>query len=108
MPTTFSTALPAMATMTSPVNASESPSAAIVGVRTPTNHSETKAAPTPAAASVARGGQRGQGGGGGGGGGQERPGRVRLARLLARRRRLEHGHAAAPVGADDGRIALER
>ena len=50
-PVAFSTALPAIATMTRPANASEMPSWSIVGRSACTNQSETNAAPTPAAAS---------------------------------------------------------
>ncbi|MCU1673366.1 MAG: hypothetical protein JWN77_1479 [Frankiales bacterium] len=52
MPTTFSTALDAMATMTRPANASEMCSVSIAGVSATTNQSETNAAPTPATASM--------------------------------------------------------
>ena len=51
MPTTFSTALPAIPTITMPVNAREIPSVSIAGPSASTNQSETNAAPTPAAAS---------------------------------------------------------
>ena len=44
MPTTFSTALPAIATTTRPANASEMPSESIVGSSASTNQSETNAA----------------------------------------------------------------
>jgi hypothetical protein len=50
MPTTFSTALPAIATMTSPVNAFEIPSFATAGSMTATNQSDTNAAARPASA----------------------------------------------------------
>jgi hypothetical protein len=43
----FSTALPAIATITSPVNAFEIPSASTAGSMASTNHSETSAAMTP-------------------------------------------------------------
>ena len=49
MPTTFSTALPAMATTTSPAKASLMCSTPSAGVRAATNQSDTKAAPTLAA-----------------------------------------------------------
>src|SRR5690606_1396232 len=52
MPTTFSTALPAIATITSPANASEMRSACIAGSSACTNHSDTKAAATAEAASI--------------------------------------------------------
>src|SRR5215471_11848488 len=48
MPTTFSTAFPARATMTRPVKASEICSIEIAGVNAETNQSETNADPTPA------------------------------------------------------------
>src|SRR3954468_24142307 len=54
MPTTFSTALPAIATITSPANAFEMPSASTAGSTAPTNQSDTNAAPTPATTSVAQ------------------------------------------------------
>src|SRR5919202_2075213 len=50
-PTTFSTALPAIATITSPANALDIPSDSTAGSTAPTNQSDTNAAPTPAAAS---------------------------------------------------------
>ena len=46
IPTTFSTALPAIATMTSPTNSSDRPSVAIAGRSASTNQSETRAAPS--------------------------------------------------------------
>src|SRR3954468_317016 len=52
MPTTFSTAFPAMATMTKPANACEIPSVWIIGSSAATNHSETNAAINPQATSV--------------------------------------------------------
>ena len=51
MPTTFSTALPAIPTMTRPVNALEMPIASTAGSSAATNQSETSAAATPPAAS---------------------------------------------------------
>jgi hypothetical protein len=60
MPTTFSTALPAIATTTSPANASDIPSIAIAGRSAPTNQSETKAAATAATASTPRASHWGQ------------------------------------------------
>src|ERR1700741_2931886 len=53
MPTTFSTAFPAIATTTSPLNASEIPSVFIAGVSASTNQSDTNAAPTLAPTSTA-------------------------------------------------------
>src|SRR5919205_1137160 len=50
-PTTFSTALPAIATITSPANACEMPSDSIAGSSAATNQSDAKAAPAPATAS---------------------------------------------------------
>ena len=55
MPTTFSTALPAIATMTRPTNSSDRPSVAIAGRSASTNQSDTRAAPTPAASEHAEG-----------------------------------------------------
>lgn len=52
MPTTFSTAFDAMATITRPANAGDRSSASIAGVSATTNQSETNAAPTPATASI--------------------------------------------------------
>ena len=46
MPTTFSTALPAIATTTNPANACDMCRAESAGVRASTNQSETNAAPT--------------------------------------------------------------
>ena len=51
IPVKFSTALPAIATITSPANAFEIPSDATAGSRAWMNQSETKAAPAPAIAS---------------------------------------------------------
>src|SRR5665647_930128 len=51
MPTTFSTALPAIATITRPANVGEMCTASMAGVSAATNHSDTNAALTPAAAS---------------------------------------------------------
>ena len=48
MPATFSTALPAIATITIPANACEMCSWWIVGSSASTNQSETNAEPTPA------------------------------------------------------------
>src|SRR5665647_3289702 len=56
MPTTFSTALPAIATITRPANVGEMCTASMAGVSAATNHSDTNAALTPAAA-VAKDGQ---------------------------------------------------
>ena len=53
IPTTFSTALPAIPTITMPVKALEIPSASTAGSSAPTNQSETNAAATPAALSTA-------------------------------------------------------
>ena len=50
MPVVFSTALPAIATITSPAKACGIPSLSIDGVSAVTNQSETNAAPTPAIA----------------------------------------------------------
>ena len=79
MPATFSTALPASATTTSPAKASETPSWSIVGRSAAMNQSETKAEPTPAGRQQPdRDGQRNT--------------RRALARLLlARRRRARRG-----------------
>src|SRR5215203_6959751 len=52
-PDEFSTAFPAIPTMTSPVNAFEMPSASTAGSSASTNHSDTNAAPTPATTSTA-------------------------------------------------------
>src|SRR5690349_14266797 len=52
MPTKFSTALPAMATITRPAKTSLIPAACIAGSKAATNHSDTKAAPRPATASM--------------------------------------------------------
>src|SRR5882757_2639482 len=52
MPTTFSMALPAIATMTRPANAWDTPSASIAGSREDTNQSETSAAATLAPVSM--------------------------------------------------------
>src|SRR5919198_1451074 len=60
MPTTFSTALPAIATITSPVNACERPSVVIAGSNAETNQSETKAAPRPATTRTSAASQVGQ------------------------------------------------
>jgi hypothetical protein len=54
MPTTFSTALEAMATMTRPANAWEMCITSMAGLSATTNQSETNAAPTPATASIPR------------------------------------------------------
>src|SRR5689334_20361577 len=59
-PTTFSTALPAMATITRPANASEIPSESIEGSSATTNQSETNAASTPETANIPTASQRGQ------------------------------------------------
>ena len=48
MPVVFSTALPAIATITSPAKAFGIPSLSIDGVSAVMNQSETNAAPTPA------------------------------------------------------------
>ena len=53
MPATFSTALPAIATITMPANACEMCSVWIVGSSAWTNQSDTNAEPTPAAISSA-------------------------------------------------------
>src|SRR3954453_18081757 len=58
----FSTALPAMATITSPAKAREIPSDSMAGERAEMNQSETKAAPTPAAARSAIVDERGRDG----------------------------------------------
>src|SRR6266545_3493081 len=61
-PTTFSIALPAIATITRPANASEMLSEPMAGSSATTNQSETNAASTPAAASsptASASGQRG-------------------------------------------------
>ena len=50
-PAVFSTALPAIATITSPANAFGTPICRIAGVSAETNQSDTNAAPTPDAAS---------------------------------------------------------
>src|SRR5438874_5857453 len=52
MPTTFSTALPANATITRPVKAGEIPRNVVAGVSAPTNQSETNAEPMPAPTSI--------------------------------------------------------
>src|SRR3954464_5022213 len=54
MPTTFSIALPAMATMTRPANAWEIPRASMAGSRATTNQSDTSAAARLAAPSRVR------------------------------------------------------
>src|SRR5450756_3200872 len=59
MPTTFSTALPAMATMTRPANVGEMCTASLAGERPATNQSDTNAALTPATASSPRASARG-------------------------------------------------
>ena len=51
IPTTFSTALPAIPTITMPVKALEIPSASTAGSSAPTNQSETNAAAIPDTAS---------------------------------------------------------
>ena len=51
-PVKFSTAFPAMATITSPANAFEIPRVRIAGSRAWMNQSDTKAEPVPAAAST--------------------------------------------------------
>src|SRR4051812_15224513 len=51
-PTTFSMALPAIATTTSPANASEIPIELIAGCRASTNQSDTNAAATALRASI--------------------------------------------------------
>jgi hypothetical protein len=53
IPTTFSTAFPAMATMTRPAKAWEMPSDSMAGSSALTNQSEAKAAPAPDTASSA-------------------------------------------------------
>jgi hypothetical protein len=53
MPVVFSTAFPAMPTITSPANAFGTPIRFIAGVRAVTNQSDTNAAPTPESASSA-------------------------------------------------------
>ena len=53
-PTAFSTALPAIATITSPANAGEISSRWIAGASAATNQSDTNAAAAPAASSSAR------------------------------------------------------
>src|SRR5690348_9558527 len=63
MPTTFSTALPAIATITGPANASEIFKACIAGSSACTNHSDTNAAATADAASRASASGNGQRGG---------------------------------------------
>src|SRR5690348_492749 len=63
MPTTFSTALPAIATITRPANASEIFKACIAGSSACTNHSDTNAAATADAASRASASGNGQRGG---------------------------------------------
>ena len=60
MPTACSTALPAIATTTRPAKAWLMPSASIAGSSAATNHSETKAAATPAATSTATARRSGQ------------------------------------------------
>ena len=60
MPTTFSTALPAIPTITRPVNAFEMPSASTAGSSESTNQSETNAALTPASASTPIAGRSGR------------------------------------------------
>src|SRR5262245_31950429 len=59
-PTTFSTALPAMATITRPANASEIPSWSIDGSSAETNQSDTNAAATPETARIVMASQSGQ------------------------------------------------
>ena len=54
-PTTFSTALPAIATITSPAKAFEIPSDLTAGSSAWMNQSETKAEPTPAIARISPG-----------------------------------------------------
>ena len=61
IPTTFSTAFPARATITRPVNACEICNIEIAGVKADTNQSETNAEPTPAITRITIANQIGQG-----------------------------------------------
>ena len=96
-PTTFSTALPAIATTTSPANASLIPSASVAGLSAVTNQSLTNAAATPAppsTATVVESGQRG-------GAPPRRP------RRRGNRQRHEEEHEQHP-GADEAQRPLVR